>query len=59
MFSLVMSQLDISSSSVNDSEYPALPLLLLWLDKCVNGDVSIVFSFIDMQELMFVNVYEL
>ena len=52
-----MSQLDISSSSVNDSEYPALPLLLLWLDKFVNGDVSIVLSFIDMQELMFVNVY--
>ena len=31
--------------------------MLLWLDKVVNGDVSIVLSFIDMQELMFVNVY--
>ena len=30
---------------------------MLWLDKFVNGDVSIVLSFIDMQELMFVNVY--
>ena len=30
---------------------------MLWLDKVVNGDVSIVLSFIDMPELMFVNVY--
>ena len=33
------------------------PVFLLWLDKFVNGDVFIVLSFIDMQELMFVNVY--
>ena len=32
-------------------------VFLLWQDKFVNGDVSIVLSFIDMQELMFVNVY--
>ena len=30
---------------------------MLLVDKCVNGDVSIVLSFIDMQELVFVNVY--
>ena len=30
---------------------------MLWLDKFVNGGVSIVLRFIDMQELMFVNVY--
>ena len=34
-----------------------LPNFLLWLNKFVNGVVSIVLSFIDMQELMFVNVY--
>ena len=33
------------------------PLILFRLDKFVNGVVSIVLSFIDMQELMFVNVY--
>ena len=30
---------------------------MFWQDKFVNGDVSIVLRFIDMQELMFVNVY--
>ena len=30
---------------------------MLWPDKIVNGVVSIVLSFIDMQELVFVNVY--
>ena len=30
---------------------------MLWLDKFVNGVVSIVLSFIDNEELIFVNVY--
>ena len=30
---------------------------MLWLDKFVNGVVSIVLSFIDNEELMIVNVY--
>ena len=30
---------------------------MFWQDKFVNGDVSIVLRFIDMQKLMFVNVY--
>lgn len=33
------------------------PLFLFWLDKFVNGVVSRVLSFIDIEELMFVNVY--
>ena len=33
------------------------PLFLLWLDKFVNGVVSLFLSFIDMEELVFVNVY--
>ena len=30
---------------------------MLWLDKFVNGVVSIGLSFIDNEELIFVNVY--
>ena len=30
---------------------------MLWLDKFLNSDVSIVLIVIDMQELMFVNIY--
>ena len=30
---------------------------MLWLDKYVNGVVSIGLSFIDIEDLMFVNVY--